>query len=116
MIQKDGSVLNTIPEKDGPWTNGDTCRPTPKSAELRTMGGNLNRWCLTIEAEGDTNVPYTVEQRKSIDWQIAQWMLVYDIPLNRVLSHASINQCSRPHCPGEQHMLQILDDLAKAGL
>lgn len=115
MIQQDGSVLRVIPERDGPWTNGDVCNPTAKSAGLRALGGNPNIHSLTIEAEGDTDVPYTDAQLRAILWQCAEWMRVYDLPLANLISHASINTCSRSRCPGDGHMIQVVDRLRADG-
>lgn len=118
MANRDGSILKIVPEQHGPWTNGDTCNPTAKSAGLRALGGNPNIWSLTLEAEGKpgiTAVSYTDAQLRAICWQFADWMIRYNIPLANVLSHASINQCSRANCPGEANMLRVLDELKKAG-
>lgn len=118
MIQRDGSILRIIDESDGPWTNGRVCNPTQKSAGLRALGGNPNNWSLTIEAEGRpgvSSVSYTDPQLESVCWQIADWMLRYNIPLANVLSHATIDNCDRPTCPGEANQLRVLDELKKAG-
>lgn len=116
MANKDGSLLNVISEADGPWTNGDVCNPTPKSAKLRAAGADPNNHTLSIEAEGDPNTPYTPAQFKAILWQTADWLIRYPwLTLADVLSHASLNQCSRPNCPGEQHMLAILNQLKADG-
>lgn len=118
MANRDGSILRIIPEQHGPWTNGDVCNPTAKSAGLRALNGNPNVWCLTLEAEGKPGisaVSYTEAQLQAILWQYADWMTRYDIPLANVLSHASINFCSRQHCPGEANQLAVLDGLKKAG-
>ena len=82
------------------------------------MGGNPNQWSLTLEAEGKpgvTSVSYTDAQLRAICWQFADWMIRYHLPLANVLSHASINTCSRSQCPGEANMLRVLDELKKAG-
>lgn len=116
MIQKDGSILNVIPERDGPWTNGRVCSPTPKSAKLRAAGPDPNDGSLTIESEGTPGAPYTEAQFMAILWQSAEWMISHPhITLTDNLSHASIDQCDRPNCPGEQHMLQILNRLKADG-
>lgn len=118
MANRDGSILKIVPEQHGPWTNGDTCNPTPKSAGLLALGGNPNRWSLTLEAEGKPGVSavsYTEAQLRAICWQFADWMIRYNLPLANVISHASINQCSRSQCPGEANMLRVLDELKKAG-
>lgn len=118
MANKDGSILKIVPEQHGPWTNGDTCSPTAKSAGLRALGGNPNQWCLTLEAEGKpgvSEVTYTDAQLNAICWQFADWMIRYDLPLANVLSHASLNQCSRPSCPGTANMVRVLDELKDAG-
>lgn len=117
MANKDGSILQIIPEMHGPWTNGDVCSPTEKSKVLRLLGGNPNNWSLTLEAEGNpgiTAVSYTPAELQAVLWQYADWMITYDMPLSAVLSHASINFCDRENCPGEANQLAVLDGLAKA--
>jgi hypothetical protein len=118
MIQRDGSILRIIDEGDGPWTNGRVCNPTQKSAGLRALGGNPNNWSLTIESEGTPGVAavsYTAAQLESVCWQIADWMIRYNIPLANVLSHATIDNCDRARCPGDANQLAVLDKLGKAG-
>ncbi|TXH56799.1 MAG: N-acetylmuramoyl-L-alanine amidase [Desulfurellales bacterium] len=118
MANRDGSLLRIVPEQHGPWTSGDVCSPTPKSAGIRALGGNPNQWSLSLEAEGkpgDVAVTYTDAQLKAILWQFADWMIRYDMPLANVISHASLNQCSRPRCPGEKNMLAVVDGLRQAG-
>lgn len=121
MANRDGSILRIIPEEHGAWTNGDVCNPTPKSAALRALGGNPNIHCLTLEAEGRpgiNTVSYTPAQEQAICWQYADWIIRYDMGKAEqvVLSHASINFCSRQNCPGEANQLQILARLKAAGL
>lgn len=120
MANRDGSILRIIPEEHGPWTNGDTCNPTAKSAGLRALGGNPNNWTLTLEAEGTpgiTAVSYTAEQEESICWQCAEWIAGYDLGKAEevVISHASINFCDRERCPGNANQLRILQRLKDAG-
>lgn len=117
MANRDGSILKIVPEQHGPWTNGDVCSPTPKSAALRALGGNPNCYSLTLEAEGSpgiSEVSYTDKQLQAILWQFADWMVRYNLPLSNVLSHASINFCDRQNCPGETNMLRVLSELKKA--
>lgn len=118
MANRDGSILRIVPEQHGPWTNGDTCKPTAKSAGLRALGGNPNIWSLTLEGEGKpgvNEVTYTDAQLTAICWQFADWMIRDNIPLANVLSHASINQCDRPTCPGDANQLAVLAKLKEAG-
>lgn len=118
IANRDGSLLRVIPKQHGPWTNGEVCNPTPKSAGLRALGGNPNNWSLTLEAEGEPGVAvvtYTDAQLRAILWQYAEWMIEDNIPLANVLSHATLDSCNRPACPGNANQLRVLDELKKAG-
>ena len=115
MAQRDGSLLRVIADADGPWTNGDTCHPTSAAGSLLALGGNPNIWSLTIEGEGVAGQRFTEAQFRAICWQCAAWMLAYAIPLDHVLRHADINQCSRANCPGDENYQEIIRRLRAAG-
>ena len=100
MIQKDGSILQVIPEQHGPWTNGDDNQPTPTGQRLVNLPGNSNLHTLSIEAEGMSGADTTAKQRDSIVWQVEQWMATYGIPKANVIRHGDINSVDRPNCPG----------------
>ena len=99
MIQKDGSILQIIPEQHGPWTNGDVDEPTPEAAPLLALGGNPNVWCLTIEAEGHPFEDMPDVQLNAIAWQTLDWMNRYPaITLDWIFRHGWINSVNRPNC------------------
>lgn len=101
-IQRDGSVLRVIPERDGPWTNGAVRNPTARGRALIARGGNPNLWTLSIEMEGRHNGAITEAQMRSAEWWIRGAARRHGIPLDRdhILRHADIDQVQRAHCPG----------------
>lgn len=101
-IQRDGSVLRVIPERDGPWTNGAIRNPTARGRALIARGGNPNLWTLSIEMEGRHNGAITEAQMRSAEWWIRDAARRHGIPLDRdhILRHADIDQVQRAHCPG----------------
>jgi hypothetical protein len=105
MVQQDGSILRVIPEEHAPWTNGPVRRPTAQSAHLRALAGprSLNLYCLTIEAEGKPNDVMPEPEFRSVLWQVRDWMDHYDIPVDNILPHSSIDSVERPHCPGNYY-------------
>lgn len=107
LVNKSGTIVKCIPEKDGPWTNGDVKSPTIQSAVLRAQPGNPNIWCLTIEAEGYPDQLVPPAQLDSIVWQVNNWCKTYGIPKDRdhILPHSSINSVTRAHCPGRLYEL-----------
>jgi hypothetical protein len=103
MVNKDGSVLRIIPERDGPWTNGDVMGPTPEANEILALGGNPNNWSLTVEAEGHPDDVMPTEQRDAIIWVVEDWIIRYPKVLDHtwsILRHAFINSVTRSRCPG----------------
>jgi hypothetical protein len=101
-VQRDGTILRVIPEEHGPWTNGRVQRPTAQSAQLRALSGagSPNLHCLTIEAEGSPNDVMPEPEFRAVLWQVRDWMDRYDIPVDNVLPHSSIDSVDRAHCPG----------------
>lgn len=103
MVNKDGSVLRIIPEKDGPWTNGDVMGPTAEANEILALGGNPNNWSLTVEAEGHPDDVMPEGQKQAIVWVVEDWLIRYPKILDHtwsILRHAFINSVTRSRCPG----------------
>jgi len=100
MIQRDGSILNVIPEQHAPWTNGDDNKPTADGMRLVSLPGNSNLYTLSIEAEGMTSdeVAKNGVQCDAIAWQVQKWRADYGIPIKNILRHADINSVDRPYC------------------
>ena len=104
MIQRDGSILQVIPEQHGPWTNGDDYAPTSAGMLLVNKAGNSNIWTLSMEMEGVTgaeplNYP---AQLDAAEWQARDWMTRYPktkLPGHRV-GHKDVNKINKPNCPG----------------
>ena len=135
FANRDGSIWRVVPEQHGPWTNGDTCLSTAAGMRVRNLGGDPNNWCLTIETEGFTFAPNafgwaagpTAPQFRSVLWQVRRWMERYDIPLENVIRHADLNNCTdeqyrqlvnpnrefggRNFCPGDAYYGQLLSEL-----
>jgi len=101
-IQRDGSILRVIPERDGPWTNGAVRNPTARGRAMIIRGGNPNIWTLSIEMEGRHNGAITEAQIRSAEWWIRDAARRHGIPLDRehILRHADIDQVQRANCPG----------------
>lgn len=132
---RDGSIWRVAPEQHGPWTNGDVCLSTAAGWRVRNLGANPNIWCLTIETEGFTfagnNFGWppgpTVPQFRSVLWQVRRWMQEYGIPLENVIRHADLNNCTdeqyrqlvnpnrdfggRFFCPGDAYYGQLVAEL-----
>lgn len=102
MVGRDGSVLSIIPPEHGPWTNGDTQRPSQRGQALlnRIGGANPNLVTLSIEAEGYYQQEATDAQLQAICWQVSEWMLKYDLTAANLYRHADINSVTRANCPG----------------
>lgn len=101
-VQRDGSILRVIPERDGPWTNGAIRNPTARGRALIARGGNPNIWTLSLEMEGYHNRAITEAQMRSAEWWIRDAARRHRIPLDRghILRHADIDQIQRANCPG----------------
>lgn len=101
-IQRDGSILRVIPERDGPWTNGAIRKPTARGRAMIARGGNPNIWTLSIEMEGHHNRAITEVQLRAAEWWIRDAARRHGIPLDRdhILRHADVDQVQRAHCPG----------------
>lgn len=117
MIGRDGSVLSIIPPEHGPWTNGDTQRPSPRGQALldRIKGANPNLVTLSIEAEGYYQQEATDAQLQAICWQVTEWMLRYDLTDVNVYRHADINSVTRANCPGAYYD-DVLANLRGTGI
>lgn len=101
-IQRDGSILRVIPERDGPWTNGAVRQPTARGRAMIARGGNPNIWTLSLEMEGRHNRAITEAQIRSAEWWIRDAARRHRIPLDRdhILRHADVDQVQRANCPG----------------
>jgi hypothetical protein len=142
FANRDGSIWRCVREEHGPWTNGGFCLPTAAGMRVRQFGGNPNNWCLTIETEGFPYTPNafgwpvapTAPQFKSVVWLVRQWMERYNIPVENVIRHADLNNCThaqyaqhvntsctpanecwggRHYCPGDAYFGQLMGELRK---
>lgn len=101
MVQKNGSILQIIPEEHGPWTNGDSCSPTSKGiAFINECQQNPNCCSLTMEIEGYFGDDHPKAQVDAIAWQCRQWMSKYHLDCADIIAHRDINMCSRANCCG----------------
>ena len=102
MVQKDGSILRIIEDQYGPWTNGDTNRPSAKGKKLIDAigGANPNLVTVSIEAEGYWQDTMPKAQAEAICWMVTEWMRRHDLTVNDIYRHADFNSVTRPNCPG----------------
>ena len=143
FVNRDGSIWRCVREEHGPWTNGDVCLSTAAGMRVRQLGGDPNNWCLTIETEGFSYEPNgfgwiaapTEPQFRSVLWQVRRWMEQYDIPVENVIRHADLNNCTdaqyRQHvnprctpenkcwggryfCPGDAYYGRLISALQEA--
>ena len=104
LVQQDGSILRCIPERDGPWTQGDVKTPDARAqALLQRFGRDPNRWSLTIEAEDARTKKINAIQERAIVWQITAWQRAYPQLggtdwANRLLGHYEINSVDKQQC------------------
>lgn len=104
LINKDGSIVRCIPEGSGPWTNGDSEKPTSIGQRvINQFGPYPNEYSLTIEAEGYSAGPMPDAQLQAICWQCWDWMDRYKIGIDNVIRHADINSVTRSTCPGDYY-------------
>lgn len=116
MVQHDGSVLRIVPEQHGPWTNGDTCNPTPAGIAMTgRCGNNPNTCSLTIETEGFYNQAHSKAQIDGLVWQVQQWFAKYGLGCKDVLAHRDINRCSRSNCCGATIYNAVMSGLGCPG-
>jgi hypothetical protein len=101
MIQKDGSILNIIPRRDGPWTNGDVSNPSERGRHMVSLGGgDPNRVSITCEMDGVPGDPLTPAQENAAIWWALDVMREFPhIGLDDMYQHADINSVTRPRCP-----------------
>ena len=101
MINKDGTILNIIPRRHGPWTNGDSSNPSARGRHLISLGGgDANRVSLTCEMDGRPGDPLTAAQLNAAVWWALDVMREFPhIDLNDMYQHADINSVTRPRCP-----------------
>jgi hypothetical protein len=100
MTQQDGTLLEVIDPKHGPWTNGDTQSPTTKSLEVRMRGGNPNVWSWTCEAEGQPWSTFTPEHWETILWAFDDQLKKHPHldPTKDIIGHRDLNSVSRANC------------------
>lgn len=101
MINKDGSILNVIPRRHGPWTNGDVSQPSARGRHLQALGGgDPNRVSITVEMDGEPGDPLTPAQRNAAIWFALDVMREFPhIDMGDMYKHADLNSVSRPNCP-----------------
>lgn len=101
LINKDGSIVRCIDEKDGAWTNGKVSRPTSRASKLLNRGGNPNNWCLTMELEGQPWDSLPEVQLDAAIWQAQEWMKRYPgitLAPEDILGHRHIDAADRSQC------------------
>jgi hypothetical protein len=78
MVQQDGSILQVIPDYNGPWTTGDVEQPNAKAIKLlNAFGWDPNVWSIALELEGYASGGHTTEQIESTVWLIHSLQRLY---------------------------------------
>lgn len=100
IANKDGTLLNVIPEKDGPWTNGKVTQPSARAAELLARGGNPNLYSATCEAEGRPWHAIPEVQMLSMVWWADDMLRRYPhLDIERdIIAHYDIDSVDRASC------------------
>lgn len=100
IANKDGSLINVIAEKDGPWTNGKVSKPSARAAELLARGGNPNLYSATCEAEGRPWHAIPEVQMEAMVWWADDMLRRYPhLDAERdILAHYDIDSVDRSQC------------------
>lgn len=101
VIARNGDILRTVPETDGPLAFTGVVDPTPRAeAALAAAPDNVNAATLAIElVEAEPGLDLSARQVLSAVDQVRAWMTTYGIPLDRVLCEAEVTAataCSHP--------------------
>lgn len=125
-VGRDGSIVQYVPLERAAWTQGRIQSPT--SPIIKQLGGNPNRYCVSIESEGymptfGIDGSKTEEQFWSLCW-LHKWIQVeveriygVHIPLNgeRIIGHCMIDSIGKPLCPGPSFpWARLLSEMAFA--
>lgn len=100
IVLRDGGVVQVIAEAHGAWTNGDVDGPDrSRIGHLLDLGGNLNNWTITIEAECRVWESLTEAQLVSITWLSADIMKRHpEISTSDIFGHYHVNSRDRSQC------------------
>lgn len=100
ITQQDGTLLNIIPAKHGPWTNGRISRPNAKGLTVVTRGGNANIWSWTCEAEGTPSTAFTPQQWETILWAFDDQLKKnpHLDPRKDIMGHYAFDSTDRSRC------------------
>lgn len=115
VIGRDGTVVQCVSLKDGSGANccvesGYDGFWTPYLKKYN----NLNLCTISIEHCNniDNSLSPTREQLAASESLIKFLMQKYDIPTERIKTHASINPKSRAHCPGNYPLQELIQAMA----
>ena len=100
IVRRDGSIVRVIPEAHGAWTHGKVTNPDRgRIGHLLKLGGNLNNWTFSIEAECRSWESLTEAQIASIIWLCRDWMTRYpDIGTEDIFGHYHVDAVDRAFC------------------
>lgn len=100
IVLRTGEVVTIIAEQHGAWTNGDVYGPDrARIGHLLDLGGNLNNWTITIEAECRSWESLTEAQIASILWLCRDIMARRPkITIADIFGHYHVNSRDREHC------------------
>jgi hypothetical protein len=116
VVGKDGHVVQCVLLKDGA---GGNCCVEPGFNKLwapyvnpdGSMRQNLNTLTISIEHCDDSvdNSDAVTPAQKAASFDLIKWLCnKYDIPAERVMTHASIAPVTRARCPGNYPMDELL--------
>lgn len=119
VIGKDGTIVQCVLLKDG--AGGNCCVETGYDQFWRPFvvtGQNLNTLTISIEHcdYSTDNSDEVTSAQKASSFALVKWLCdKYDIPPNRIKTHASIDPISRAHCPGNYPFDELVAFIASGG-
>jgi len=111
VIGRDGKIVQCVSLKDGAAANCCLEEGHDKYWDpLNAVYGNLNKCTISIEHcnNADNSLPLTAAQQKA-SFELVQYLCTkYNIPPERIKTHASLDPKSRSLCPGNYPMEELI--------
>jgi len=110
-IDRAGAICQYVPESAGAGGNG-ILEAGYDTFWDQFEGDNPNIHTLSFETINDSSnsLPLTDPQKQTVFKLVKHWVDTYDIPLENIKSHASLEPADRARCPGPQFPWQELFD------
>lgn len=101
-IDRTGACAQYVLEKDGAAGNG--ILEAGYDPFWNQYSDNPNWHSLSVECENDVNngLPLADPQEATLFRLLAYWVKKYDIPIDNIKGHFSLQPVNRVHCPGLQ--------------